>query len=314
MNIECPHCKVDFNSEDIEYTLRDGHYICPVCENKIPAIAPANTKQNALSVVHPKKYIISAIVLLAVTAASAFILLSKSPDKITESVQSVFPKTTEPLSHPSPAPASVTAKATAQQETIPALQESSAPLQPDKMQIVEKIAAMYHVGHSYTTEGGFVCLDMAIDVWNQLKTNGIESKIMGGTIQENITAWNYRQLAMEGNHAWVVATIGPDEKVAIETTAGKVIRQNSGEAAPYFKGIAFDSPAEVKKFELLRKSVAGNCQDASNLINALNKDAAEKQLRPEEFIARKSRIDQRKQDCERAFYHLKEFESKAIFY
>ena len=42
---------------------------------------------------------------------------------------------------------------------------------------------------------------MAIDVWNQLKTNGIEAKIMGGNIKENVTAWNYRQLVRESNHA-----------------------------------------------------------------------------------------------------------------
>jgi len=315
MNIECPHCKVDFNSEDIEHTFKEGYYICPVCEKKIPSLASANKQQHSPSWIQPQKYIIPAIILLATIAASAFILFFKSPDKITETVQSIVPKITEPLSNPSPVSSRV--PATAPQETIPAAREPLATQdspQPDKMQIVEKIAAMYHASHSYTTEGGFVCLDMAIDVWNQLKTNGIEAKIMGGNIRENITAWSYRQLAMEGNHAWVVATLGPDEKVAIETTAGKVIRQGSSEAAPYFKGIAFDSPAEVKRFELLRKSVAGNCQDASNLINDLNKDSAEKQLRPEELIARKSRIDQRKQDCEGAFHHLKEFESKAVFY
>jgi hypothetical protein len=317
MNIECPHCKVDFNSEDIAHTLKNGNYICPVCEKKISSPSSDDKQSSSVSFVSQKKYVIPALIILVLVAASAFILFSKSPDETTGMVIPVDSKITEPLSNPSPAPVSTPSDTPAPQETIPASQETQAPQvsqKPDKMQIVERIAAMYHATHSYTMEGGFVCLDMAIDVWNQLKTNGVEAKIMGGNIRENITAWNYRQLAMEGNHAWVVATISPNEKVAIETTMGKVIKQGTTDVAPYFKGIAFDDPAQVKRFEQLRKLVAGNCRDATNLINDFNKDAAEKQLRPEEIIARKSQIEQRKQDCEGAFNRLKEFESKAIFY
>ena len=123
------------------------------------------------------------------------------------------------------------------------------------MQIVELIAAAYHVNHSYTLEEGFVCLDMAIDVWNQLRTHGIEAKIMGGNIKENITAWNYRQLVWEGNHAWVVAKLSPTEKVAVETTAGIVIKPEMENASAYFKGIEFDDPGQIKRFELLRKKL-----------------------------------------------------------
>ena len=55
---------------------------------------------------------------------------------------------------------------------------------------------------------------MAINVWNQLATNGIEAKIMGGNVKENISSWNFRQLVMGSNHAWVVAKLSPTEKVA----------------------------------------------------------------------------------------------------
>jgi hypothetical protein len=50
------------------------------------------------------------------------------------------------------------------------------------------------------------------------------------------------------------------------------------------------------------------------MINDWNKNVAGKQVRPEEVISRKSRIEQRKSDCDNAFNALKEFESKAIFY
>lgn len=317
MNIECPHCKVDFNAEDIAHTLKNGNYICPVCEKKIPS-SPGDRQNSSVSFISQKKYVIPALMIGVLAVALAFILSSKSPDKTTEIVKPIAPNMISPPPNPSPAPVSTPSETPAPQEIIPALQETpaapQAPKKPDKMQIVERIAAIYHTSHSYTMEEGFVCLDMAIDVWNQLKTNGIEAKIMGGTIHENITAWNYRQLAMEGNHAWVIATVSPNEKVAIETTSGKIIKQGTTDATPYFKGIAFDDPAQVKRFEQLRKLAAGNCRDASNLADDFNKDVAERQLRPEEIIARKSKFEQRKQDCERAFSHLKEFESKAIFY
>ena len=317
MHIKCPHCKFEFKSDDIAYTLKNGNFKCPICGKKITPSSSENSK-SPLLLIPRSKYIITVFIILGIAAVSSFFLFFKSSDKInTKTINTVTSKITAPLSNPASSPVSASPVTPISKETMPtpqALQAPQAPQKPDKMQIVERIAAMYHASHSYTMEGGFVCLDMAIDVWNQLKTYGIESKIMGGNIHENITAWNYRQLAMEGNHAWVIATISPDEKVAIETTEGKVIKQGTTETAPYFKGIAFDDPAQVKRFELLRKLANGNCQDALKLVNDWNENVAGKQLRPEEIIARKSRIEQRKQDCERTFDHLKEFESKAIFY
>lgn len=314
MQIQCPYCKFEYNSEDIEHTLKNGNYICPVCEKKIPSSSSADKLKSPRLFIPQRKYIIPIFIILGIVAALTVFHFSKSSDKIVSTVSPVTTKITEPHSSPPPSPVIAPSDTPKPLEIIPEPQAPQASQKPDKMQIVERIAAMYHASHSYTMEGGFVCLDMAIDVWNQLKTYGIEAKIMGGNIHENITAWNYRQLAMEGNHAWVVATISPNEKVAIETTAGTVIKQGSTEAAPYFKGIAFDDPAQVKRFELLRKAANGNCRDAINLVNDWNENVAGKQLRPEEIIAKKSRIEQRKQDCERAKDYLKEFESKAIFY
>jgi hypothetical protein len=182
------------------------------------------------------------------------------------------------------------------------------------MQIVARLAAEFHKSHSYTLEGDFVCLDMAIDVWNQLVTNGIEAKIMGGNVNENITAWNYRQLVRESNHAWVIAKLSPTEKVAIETTTGSVIKPGLKNATAYFKGIEFDNPGHIKRFDLLRKKARDICRDANQLINDWNENVAGKQRRSEETIARQSRMEQRKQDCENTQNDLEQFSSRAIFY
>jgi len=81
--------------------------------------------------------------------------------------------------------------------------------------------------------------------------------------------------------------------VAIETTAGVVIKPGMNNASAYFKGIEFDNPGEIKRFDSLRKKANDVCRDASELIKDWNENVAEKQLRPDEIIAKKSRIEQR---------------------
>ena len=55
-------------------------------------------------------------------------------------------------------------------------------------------------------------------------------------------------------------------------------------------------------------------RDASELIKDWNENVAGKQLRSNEIIAKKSRIEQRKQDCENTQNALEEFKSRAIYY
>lgn len=311
MQIECPHCDFEFKSEDIAHTLQNGNFKCPVCGKKIPA-APA-PKNNSSRVLRGKYYV---IILMATGVLAALILyhFTKSPPQATSRTVSAAPAATGSLIAPSPASVIIPPDASPPPEAMPPLQTQQASSKPDKMKMVEQIAAEFHKGHTYTLEGEFVCLDMAIDVWNQLMTNGIEAKIMGGTLHESITAWNFRQLAMESNHAWVVATIGPKEKVAVETTSGTVIKPGMKEYASYFKGIEFDSPAQVKRFELLRRKMNDVCRDAHQMIQDWNQNVGGKRLHPAEIVARQSRLEQRKQDCENTFRELREFESKAIFY
>jgi hypothetical protein len=305
MHLECQNCKVEFNSEDIAHNLQNGNYKCPVCGTKIPNPLAKPPQSAPLSI---KKYIISAAVILVAAIVFSTIYFLKPADKETPVANKTAPVTIP--QNPTPAPA----------QSLPATADSvPEPAPPaikklDKMQIVELIAAAFHKTHTYTLAGDFVCLDMAIDVWNQLKTNGIDAKIMGGNIHENITTWNYRQLARESNHAWVVAKISPTEKVAIETTAGTVIKPGMENSSAYFKGIEFDTPGEVKRFDSLRKKANEVCRDASELIKDWNENFVGKQRRPEEIIAKKSQIEQRKQDCENTQAGLEEFKSRAIFY
>jgi hypothetical protein len=307
MDIKCPHCHIEFNLDDIVHTLKKGHFKCPVCGKKIPSPLPEHRQSTPPAPIG--KYLVPVFILLGIVAAFTATHFFTSADKTPPAANTVAPPVIMPPSSSPPPAQSIAIPATpAPEAALPA------PQAPDKMQIVERIAAGFHKTHTYTLEGDFVCLDMAIDVWNQLRTFGIEAKIMGGNINENVTAWNYRQLVNEGNHAWVVAKLSSTEKVAIETTAGVVIKPGMKNASAYFKGIEFDTPAQVKRFELLRKKAREVCRDASELIKDWNENVVGKQQKSEETIKKQSRIEQRKQDCENTQNALEEFKSQAIYY
>jgi hypothetical protein len=104
--------------------------------------------------------------------------------------------------------------------------------------IVAKIAANYHATHVYSTFDMFICSDMASEVWNMLKTQGISSVIVIGNKDAQITD------ILLSNHAWVLADIGSGEKLAVETTAGTVVPRNQN--ANYYHGWSFSSPTDLK--------------------------------------------------------------------
>ncbi|MDD5473835.1 MAG: hypothetical protein PHU34_06765 [Candidatus Methanoperedens sp.] len=81
---------------------------------------------------------------------------------------------------------------------------------------------------------------MANDVWNMLKTKGINAKIQIGNVdKDNATLF-------ESNHAWVLAEISADKWLALETTGGYLV---SFEDNPrYYRGWYFYTPKQFKKY------------------------------------------------------------------
>jgi len=291
--MKCPHCQMEFRLADLEPTLDKGNFKCHVCGKRFPSPLPEH--KYTAPPVRKKSYRTPVYIVLAILIALASFHYFTATPKITP--------TSVPSLTPGPAPASVTEK------TMPAQIQSNS----EKYQTIARIAADFHKNHTYTMEGEFVCVDMAISVWNQLMTNGIDSKIMCGTVKEDITDWDYRQLVIKSDHAWVVAQVSPTEKVAIETTAGVVIKPDAKNAAPYFRGIVFDNPAQIKKFEFNRKKANEVCQEANQLINDWNNNIAGKVQRSDANIIKQSRIEQRKQDCENTIIKMEEFRPRAIF-
>jgi hypothetical protein len=108
----------------------------------------------------------------------------------------------------------------------------------------QNIVKHYHETHVYSEYDFFVCSDMALDVWDMLKAQGINAIIQIGNVKtgaKNIT---------EADHAWVLAETSPGHYLAPETTGGYAVW---GKDNPlYYEGWAFDNPRKYKKFVELK--------------------------------------------------------------
>jgi hypothetical protein len=114
------------------------------------------------------------------------------------------------------------------------------PTEKMNIQISKGVVEEYHQTHSYYGNGIFECGDMANDVWNMLKTRGINAKIQIGNVdKDNATLF-------ESNHAWVLAEVSADKWLALETTGG-YLEDNPR----YYGGWSFYTPKQFKKYLLL---------------------------------------------------------------
>jgi cell division protein FtsB len=103
-----------------------------------------------------------------------------------------------------------------------------------------KIVKYYRETHVYSSYDLFICSDMAAEVWNMLKAVGISSIIVVGNIDTTISD------ILQSNHAWVLAEVTPGQYLALETTGGYAVSES--ENPLYYRGWAFDSPAELKSY------------------------------------------------------------------
>jgi hypothetical protein len=101
-----------------------------------------------------------------------------------------------------------------------------------------RLVANYNAAHVYTAIDYFTCGDMASEVWNMLKARNITAVIVVGNVKNAITD------ILQSTHAWVLATVDNGEKLALETTAGTVVKKS--ENALYYRGWIFTSPAVLK--------------------------------------------------------------------
>lgn len=126
----------------------------------------------------------------------------------------------------------------------------------------KNIVKQYHETHIYSAYDLFVCSDMALDVWDMLKAQGIDALIKVGNVDKKID-----NLA-DSNHAWVLAEVSPASYLALETTGGYAVLQNDNPL--YYWGWTFDNPNKFKRFEDLENEYNIRAESANQMIKLSN--------------------------------------------
>ncbi len=102
----------------------------------------------------------------------------------------------------------------------------------------EKIVKYYHETHIYSKYDLFICSDMASEIWNMLKAQGISALVVVGDIDNTVSD------IVLSDHAWVLAEVSPGEYLALETTGGFAVPRSQN--VLYYQGWSFKSPADLK--------------------------------------------------------------------
>ncbi len=126
------------------------------------------------------------------------------------------------------------------------------------LETVTNVVEYYHATHAYSVADLFVCSDMASEVWNMLKAQGIKSRIVVGNIDTRIDD------ILLSDHAWVLAEIDPGEYLALETTGGYVVYEE--ENSLYYRGWYFNSPADMKSYNALVREYNVRVEIVNQLI------------------------------------------------
>jgi hypothetical protein len=153
---------------------------------------------------------------------------------------------------------------------------------------IKEIAQKYNETHTYSLSDFFVCSDMAIDVWNLIKTAGINAKLCAGRVDSNITGYlennDFDSFLGKMNHAWVLAETEPFKYLAVEATGGYVVwGENSTTDEQkndlYYQGAyCFATPSQFKSFSDLRTQYLTICPQAKQMSNYWNEHIAGTQM------------------------------------
>jgi hypothetical protein len=184
-------------------------------------------------------------------------------------------------------------------------------LRNTKAQRIARLAHAYQKTHTYTLQDEFACVDMSVDLWNQIETAGIRAGLMAGNIQTDITGLrpvNIVHYVSQMNHAWVVAEIEPGRWIPVESTAGVIVSPLDLKYSRYFSGEFFTNPREFKRFEELRRNFFKVCWEAVGMEKSLRETVRVQPYNRQallEAYRTRGKLDQRAHDC---LNHLKEMQ------
>jgi hypothetical protein len=173
--------------------------------------------------------------------------------------------------------------------------------------VVETIAGNYRKTHTYSMEDLFVCVEMSIDVWNQLITKGIRAHLRAGNPEVDLK--DYKRFSPEYysriNHVWVMFQTEDGEYMPVETTQGHVVHNSHPHFERYLEGIDFENPKRLRNHMEVRTKMTEACKEAQEMSQSFNRIYVGT-LKTEGSVLEKGKIDQKNKDCQR---FIKEFEA-----
>jgi hypothetical protein len=113
------------------------------------------------------------------------------------------------------------------------------------VRIANEIVSNYHKSHTYSSNDLYVCGDMASDVWDMLKAQGINAKLNVGRVDYSVSKIS------DTNHVWVLAEVAPNQYLALEATGGYSVTNNNNPL--YYQGWSFYNPKQLKNYLQLEK-------------------------------------------------------------
>jgi hypothetical protein len=151
---------------------------------------------------------------------------------------------------------------------------------------------------------------MAMDVWNLIKTQGINARICAGNVEEDISAYIKPGSLLKDslvylnkmNHAWVLAETDSFKYVAVETTGGYLVwgkGMSGGQSTEndlYYAGECFDAPKQFKSFLDARTTMINTCNEAISMENYWNANYVGKMLTAP-ISEYKGKMNQKEQEC-----------------
>jgi hypothetical protein len=155
----------------------------------------------------------------------------------------------------------------------------------------------YHLQHTYVGNQLFVCVDMAMDVWDLLETAGIQTRLMVGNVQTDIIqSDSVAKYIATMNHAWVLARVERSTWIPVETTGGFIPQPSRWNFELYNEGEMLYNPGQLKDFAQCRMLMFKTCRQIGPMQAAFNQSFAGKPVNGQgaEFTGR---IMQKVFDC-----------------
>jgi hypothetical protein len=176
-----------------------------------------------------------------------------------------------------------------------------------RLKLVDSIAKDYANTHTYSKGDLFVCVDMAMDLWNQLRTQGVNSVIKVGSVSKDMT-WlinDPKNFLREIDHVWLLFEVEPGRYLPLETTGGFIVFSDSPNCDRYSVGPEFDNPRQFKRFMEVRDRYFMVCEQAERMRDAFNKNFAGRRI-TQDSLQVKGMCEFKVEECKHAQKELME--------